>query len=89
MSRVSSAIVRLRDRIAQLEAEINDLEAMVELRDRRIGQLEQLNAVLGAEVDRQRRVVDVASKICQSPLVHASLLPLVQAIDDYEASQPK
>lgn len=55
----------------------------------RIRQLERLNATLAAEIDRMRPVVEAAQKVCKSAVIHASLLPLQEAVSKYEESQPQ
>lgn len=56
-------------------------------RDERIRQLEELNKVLAAEVDRMRPVVEAAVKAVELN----GLMPwsLIDAVTTYQASKPK
>lgn len=51
----------------------------------RIQQLEALNAVLAAEIDRMRSVVEAAQATVSPDLIHASLLQLNKSVKIYEA----
>lgn len=53
----------------------------------RIQQLEKLNATLAAEIDLMSPVVSTALRICRPPIIHASLLPLQEAVNNYKAAK--
>lgn len=55
----------------------------------RIKQLEKLNATLAAEVDRMRPVVEAAVEWKKYGLAESDNDELLEAISDYEESQPK
>lgn len=55
----------------------------------RIRQLEKLNATLAAEIDRMRPVVEAAVEWKKYGLAESNNDELLDAINDYEESQPK
>lgn len=55
----------------------------------RIRQLEKLNAALAAEIDRMRPVVEAAVEWKKYSLAESDNDELLEAITDYEESQPR
>lgn len=53
----------------------------------RIRAPERINATLAAEIDLMAPVVGTALKVCRPAVVHASLLPLQEAVDNYKAAK--
>lgn len=56
---------------------------------KRIQQLEKLNATLAAEIDRLRPVVEAAIEWKKYGLAESDNEELLEAISDYEESQPR